>query len=290
MVTTNDLSPDISRARSLWPAAALLGALFFVLFFPVLMEMAREWLFDASSRHGLVALVLTAFLVWRSRSELVKIEARPSLWGWLIMSAALIQLLAGYFGGDFLIMRLSVWISLVGLILAMLGWPFIKALAFPLFVLLWTIRVPLMISTKYTVALEELAELITVTFLKQVAGMALYRDGDSFEISGARLAGVDLFSAMRLATSVCFFALAYAYFADKRIWTRLGLPILSLISFVISVSLAGIVILWVSDRNLEVGNWIQEHLNQWIPAFLALGCTIAVHRLCLLRKQAMERA
>ena len=177
------------------------------------------------------------------------------------------------------------WFSVSGLILAMLGWPFLKVLAFPVFVLLWTIRMPLMISTPLQVALQNLAELFAITFLRLAAGIAVYRDGDAFELSGARLSGVDLFSAMRVMVPVCFFAMAYAYLADKRITWRIGLPVLSLASLVAVASSLGILILWVSDRHIDTGNTLQRWLTGRGAALLALALVVAVHRLALLRRK-----
>jgi exosortase len=271
--------------KNVWGGVAWLGALMVILFFPVLRRMAGDWYLDAGTQHGWFAVAFAAFLVWRMRETLPLIPTRPSVWGWGVMAAALVLLLIGYFGGDFLVMRLSVWFSIIGLIWAMLGGPFLNALAFPLFVLLWTIRVPLLIGTGFVVALQNVAELIAVTVLRQIAGVAVYRDGDSFEISGARLEGVELFSAIRLVVSVCFFAMAYAYLADRRALWRWALPILSIAALVLVASGFGILILWVSDRNVQTGSEFERVLTGRIPALLALGLPIVFHRMVLMRER-----
>ena len=99
------------------------------------------------------------------------------------------------------------------------------------------------------------------------------------DVSGAHLAGVDLFAAMRLMVSVLFVTWAYAYVADRRTAVRVGLPVTAAVALFATSVIAGTAMLVVSDHDVEMGKRLQQYFALWVPALAAILLVVALHRL-----------
>jgi len=72
-------SPSGLAARY-WQAALLATAVV-ILFWPVIVELVGDWFTQADYSHGFFVPLFSAYLIWRRRQDLEKIEAKPSWWG-----------------------------------------------------------------------------------------------------------------------------------------------------------------------------------------------------------------
>src|SRR5580658_203065 len=110
--------------------------------FSILQRLVMQWLIDGDMGHGLFVPVVAAYIVWGRRETLAALRPQPSWWGVAAILWGLAQGYLGTLGADLFLQRTSVLITLFGLLLAAGGAPLIRALAFPLLLLLFMIPLP----------------------------------------------------------------------------------------------------------------------------------------------------
>jgi len=95
-------------------------------------SLVQKWFDDAAFSHGVLILPICAWLAWRKRRELAAVAFEPSVWGALAVAVcALVWLVAR--GSGVLVVEQSAAVALIpALVLAALGWPATRVLAFPL--------------------------------------------------------------------------------------------------------------------------------------------------------------
>jgi exosortase len=274
-ITIKETMIEALRKSPRWPwlAAAWVGALLLILYFPVLQGMFSDWISEPGTRHGLLVPVAVGFAVWKRRAQLESMPVEPSRLGWILLILAFPVYIAGQSAGDFLIPRLSLLISIAGLILALLGWKFWKPLALPLVLLVWAIRPPLVISTPIVTGMRQFAAALLEVTLR-VMDYGVLHDGDTIEIIGSQYSILGLFLGMRLFASALFLFIAYAGLASEKIGTRIAIVILGWTLFMglhVLRALAMIVLERAPDA-MTMG-------REWGVLITALLLTIALHQL-----------
>ena len=113
---------------------ALIAALvtFLITFAGVLRALYRDWLNDDNYSHGILIVPLalrslpgSAARSWRACTP------QPSAVGLVVVVGSLAILVAGTLGAELFLTRISILGMLVGAVLFLLGWPYLRVLAFP---------------------------------------------------------------------------------------------------------------------------------------------------------------
>jgi exosortase len=159
-----------------------------------------------------------------------------------------------------------------------------RTLIFPLFILLFMIRIPLFVYQQMTFPLQIFASKVA-TVLLEVLNIPVMRDGNVLELPSGRLAVIEACSGIRSLLSLTFLSLAYAYVFDGRPWMRVvlffcSIPI-AIAANAIRVTLTGI----LSEYNKELAEGFFHTFEGWLLFMVALAGLIATHRLiCHFRK------
>ena len=120
-----------SPARSVRGAAAALplvaAALFAALYAPVIAPLAKQWWNDPNYQHGLAVPVVSAYLLWRRRAALRAASGpRAFVAGSAAMLAAAVLLVGGTAASELFTARVSLPIMLIGILLILKGWEFVR--------------------------------------------------------------------------------------------------------------------------------------------------------------------
>ena len=137
---------DPVRSMLFWQVG-ILAALFVLLYARLLPELLHE-LFRPTHSYGILVPFITAYLVWKKRHTLRNLTVAPNLWGTVTIFVSLLLFLLGQLMGETLFMRVSMILTLAGLIQACLGNHFLTQLGFPLFYLTLVIPVPFTIANQ----------------------------------------------------------------------------------------------------------------------------------------------
>ena len=219
-----------SSQRIQYGIAGALTLLMFVLFFPV---MWQKW-FESDSyySHGPLIPLVSAYLIWRMRDQLAKLEVLPCWWGLpLLVFGVALRVFAAYEGVNFL-SGFSLVIVLVGLALFLLGRRVAFKLLFPLLFLLAMIPLSQLTITKISYELKTFAAEIASRVLPAI-GVSVHRAGSEIEWVVANAAAVipgrdslivdDVCSGLRSMIALLAFGAVFAYISPCSLRKRLEL-------------------------------------------------------------------
>ena len=261
-----------------WPKIVWFGALWIALFFQVIVVMAKEWASDESMGHGFFVPLVAGYIVWQRRGELVRIEPRPHWFGCVIVAFGFVCLTAGLLGADFFATRIGLLATLYGILLSTVGMPVIRALAFPLLLLLFMIRIPLFIYSQITLPLQIFASSVAEIVLTLV-GIPVLREGNVLELPSQRLSVVEACSGIRSLISLSFLSLVYGYFFENNRWIRIALFLstipIAIFANALRVALTGI----LSEVNTKLAEGVYHSLEGWVIFMIALVSLLATHRI-----------
>jgi exosortase len=259
-------------------AAKVTAALLIACYGPLLAGLARQWMADPDMSHGFFVLPVAAFIVWRRRAELARINPVPNWWGLAIAVFGSVQMLLGTLAAQLFVARTAFLVSLTGAVLFLGGTRALKILAFPLMLLLFLFPIPAIVYARLTLPLQIFASAAAETALNWI-GIPVLRDGNILELPHQRLSVVEACSGIRSLLSLSFLSLIYAYFFDQRVAMRWAL-------------LAATVPIAIAANGMRVtlmglfGAQGAFHLFEgWVMFVVALSLLVTVHQLCLIARR-----
>jgi exosortase len=264
-------------ARIPWAGMACVFALLVVCYFPVLRHLIWQWSNDADMGHGFFVPVIAGYIAWQRRDQILAVKPKPNYWGLLLIAWGAFQLIVGRLGVELFLQRTAFLISFVGAILTICGTEMLRALAFPLFLLLFMIPIPTIIYTRITFPLQIFASRVAELVLGLV-GIPVLRDGNILELASQRLSVVEACSGIRSLLSLTFLALVYSYFFDPKKWMRAALFVATIPIAILAnagrVTITGVLSEWRTD----LAEGFFHSVEGWIIFLVAMVFMIITHR------------
>jgi exosortase len=267
-----------SEAQLPWKQFLWFGGLLIACYAPVLYFLVKQWATDEDMGHGFFAPAIAGYIIWQRRADLSRMTPEPSNWGLLIILWSAVQLMLGTLGAEIFLARTSFLIALVGVILYLCGWKILRAIAFPLSLLLFMFPLPAIIYARITLPLQLFASQVAEMILGWL-GIPVLRDGNVLELASQKLSVVEACSGIRSLLSLSFLSLTYAYFFDKKVWMRWVLlaatiPI-AIAANAIRVTLTGV----LSEIRTDLAQGFFHLLEGWVLFLVALVLLVAFHQL-----------
>ena len=287
------MAPTLEKAapplRS-WSKAAWFGLLLIACYAPILRALVYAWLHNEDMGHGFFVPLVAGFIVWQRREELFSLKPEPNWWGLAVVLAGALLLVVATLGAEVFLARVSFVVTLTGVVWTLGGRPFLKKLAFPLFLLLFMMPIPSVIYTRITFPLQLLASRMAEGAFT-VFSIPVLREGNVLELPSQKLDVVEACSGIRSLLSLTFLALVYGHFFERKNWIRVALffstvPI-AILANAGRVTLTGLLSL-VNPAFTEGA--LHETMGM-VTFFLALIILIAFHQLLVrvARFQARRR-
>jgi len=245
----------------------------------ILTGMVREWFQLDDMGHGIFVPVLSGYIVWANRETIFDSEnpPRPNWWGLLLVVWAFFQAVLGILGADYFIARTAFLLALIGLIVTVGGLETVRKLAFPLFLLLFMIRIPQFVYSQITFPLQILASQLATATLS-VLGVPVMREGNVLELANQTLSVVEACSGIRSLISLSFMALVYGYFVESKVWVRVVLLAAS-IPIAILCNAARITITGLLSQYLhQFAEGVYHSFEGWVMFMVALVILIVFHQ------------
>jgi exosortase len=264
---------SIPLAPLLWFAALLL-----LCYAPMLRALFHQWQSDDDMGHGMFVPVIAAYIAWSRRERLLEIAPKPNSWGLLLVVLASMQLCVASFAGELFLARTAVILAVIGTLLYLRGFETVRALAFPLALLLFMVPLPGIIYKQITFPLQLLASRIAESTL-ELAGITVLRDGNILEFSNLKLSVVEACSGIRSLLSLAFFSLAYSFFCDEKVWMRWVL-LLGTVPIALIANASRIVVSGVAGRySPELAEGVFHFVSSWIIFTAAVTIFLLTHKL-----------
>jgi exosortase len=185
--------------------------------------------------------------------------------------------------------RLSFVIALFGVILYLGGARWIKALLFPLGLLLFMIPIPAIIYAQLTLHLQILASQLG-EMLITLMGIPVLRAGNTLQLPSQTLDIAEACSGIRSLLSLMFLSLVFAYFMDKKVWMRWALLVATVPIAIgangIRVALTGL----LSEIDTKLASGMYHETEGYIVFIVALVALFLTHRLINLAAKRFGKA
>jgi exosortase len=272
-----------------WRLGAL-AFLIFVMYFAILRKLVHDWWTIPDFSHGLLVPFFSAYLFWKNKDVLKSIPPAPSWIGFPIILFALGVLIAGSYGAELFLSRISLLFLLAGVILTFRGWNQFRVLAFPLLTLLLAIPIPAIIFNQITFPLQLLASRIASDILPFL-NVPVLREGNVIYLPAMPLEVAEACSGIRSLMSLGTLAIFYGYFLENSITRRV---ILALFSIPIAVAANALRIVgtgicvqyWDPDKALG----FFHEFSGWVMFMVSLALLYGIHLVMRLFKKKEKPA
>lgn len=292
MVSAPAEPPETEQLRSTtidWASIAWFGALLILCYAPILYRMGVQWANDENMGHGFFVPIIAGYIAWQRRETLAAIPVRSNKWGLALVVWAAFQSLAATLGAELFTARVSFVIALFGTVLYLGGTRWVKALLFPLVLLLFMIPIPAIIYASLTLKLQTLASQLGEIMITWM-GIPVLRAGNTLQLPSQTLDVAEACSGIRSLLSLAFLSLVYAYFTDRRIWMRWALLIatvpIAIAANGIRVAVTGL----MSEINTQLAQGAYHEAEGYIVFIVALVALVLTHRLLVLTAKRYEKA
>ncbi len=208
-------------------AIGTMVAAFCLLYFRPFVDLVGIWLSDENVSHSLLLIPITAWLVWSRRARLVATPRRPTTVGLVLVIGSLLMLLVGTAGVEFFLMRVSAVGVIVGGILYLAGWGWLRVLLFPIGLTALVIPIPPVLFYQLTFPLQVVATKFGVVAL-QFLGIPVFREGNVIWLAHTTLEVTEACSGIRSLLSLFTLAVLYGYFTDPRLPARVAIALSSI--------------------------------------------------------------
>jgi exosortase len=267
-----------ARLAAAWMPLAWFGGLLLILFATIVYGMAYEWVTIEDMGHGMCVPFLAGYAIWCDKDRILSAPTKPSWFGLVPVIIGFVALIAGIRGADFFISRVGFMISLCGIIWTLAGAGFLKQIGFPLFILLFMIRIPTFLYSQITFPLQMLASVLAEHSLTLI-GIPVLRDGNVLELASQRLSVVEACSGIRSLMSLSLLSLVYGHFFDEKRWMRWVLLVASvpiaISANAIRITFTGI----LSEIKKEFAEGFYHSLEGWVIFVVAMVCLLLTHQL-----------
>ncbi|APA68529.1 exosortase A [Janthinobacterium sp. 1_2014MBL_MicDiv] len=183
--------PD-GRRNSALPALLLALAAIVLLYHATFWSMLELWSRSQTFAHGYLIVPICAWLAWRRRARLAALAPQPSAAGLLLLAALGLAWLLADAANVQVVEQYAATAMLPACVLAILGLPAVRLLAFPLAYLF--LAVPF--GEVFLEPLIDFTAAFTVTAL-QLTGVPVFRDGNNFSLPSGNWSVVEACSGLR---------------------------------------------------------------------------------------------
>ena len=264
--------------RQPWVQWAWFGALLIASYAPVLWRLVRQWDSDPDMGHGFFVPLVAGYIVWQKRAQLAALAPAPNWWGLALVVYGGLQLWIATLGAELFLARTAFVISVIGIVLLLGGKDWVRALAFPLFLLFFMIPIPTVVYNSVTFPLQLLASRISTQVL-DLLQIPVLREGNVLELAQQKLSVVEACSGIRSLLSLTFLSLVYGYFFESRVWMRVVLfastiPI-AIVANASRVTLAGI----LTEYKPDLAEGFFHTASGWVIFMVALAILIGLHQI-----------
>ena len=233
-----------------------------------------HWIGSEDYSHGMFVPLISLFLIWQARHRVAVAGIKNSWWGLAVISAGLFLYWISEFATLFALQHVSLWMVIVGLVIALMGVRGARAIAFPLSYLLTSIPLPVFLYASLSSQLQLWSSALGVGYL-QLVGVTAFREGNVIDLGPIQLQVVEACSGIRYLLPLTSLALLCAYLFKDRMWKRVLLVLSSIpISVLVNgfrIGMIGVLVEWYGQGAAE---GFYHLFEGWVLFMASLGLLI----------------
>ena len=232
------------------------------------------WIGSEDYSHGMFVPLISLFLIWQARHRIAAAGAGNSWWGLAVIVTGLFLYWIGELATLYVLQHVSLWMVIVGLVIASIGARRAMAIAFPLSYLLTSIPLPVFLYASLSSQLQLWSSALGVGCL-QLVGVTAFREGNVIDLGPVQLQVVEACSGIRYLLPLTSLALLCAYLFKDRMWKRVVLVLSSIpISIVVNgfrIGMIGVLVEWYGQGAAE---GFYHLFEGWVLFMTSLGLLI----------------
>jgi exosortase len=264
--------------RNIAAIAAVAGAIV-ALYAGTLVSLARQWASDDDFSHGFFVIPLAGYFLWERRNAFREAPIVPSATGLFVLAASLLVFIAGRFGAELFLTRVSLIGVVAGSLLFLYGWRHLRVAIFPLAFLLLMIPLPAIIFNQITFPLQGVAARLGEAVIA-TAGVPVLREGNILQVPGRALEVAEACSGIRSLMSLIMLAVVLGYFTERRTGPRVLIALAAIPIAIIAnagrVAGTGLTAYWMSP---EAADGFFHTFSGWLVFVVALVGLLLVQRM-----------
>jgi exosortase len=196
-----------------------LGIVLLISYLPVLSELVQRWYHDDNYSHGFLVPLVSVYLLWRKKSELAQAPRSANWWGAVVVFAGMALFVVGNAGSEYFTTRVSLVVTVFGLVWLNFGNQIVRRTWFEIFLLLFMIPIPAVVYFSATFPMQLFASKVTV-FLLDGLGMPVFRQGNIIHLPNESLEVAEACSGLRSLISLLAMGAIYGYVTQPRFWAQ----------------------------------------------------------------------
>jgi exosortase A len=270
------------RRQAALAALLLAMAAVVLLYHATFWSMVELWSRSQTFAHGFLIVPISCWLAWRQRARLAALAPQPSRRGLLLLGALGLAWLLADAANVPVVEQYAATAMLPACVLAILGWPAVRLLAFPLAYLF--LAVPF--GEVFLDPLIDFTAAFTVTAL-QWTGVPVFRDGSNFSLPSGNWSVVEACSGLRYLIAALALGALFAHVNFHSARRRLAVMAAALLVPILANGVRAYLIVMLghlSDMRLAVGVdhliygwlffglvalllfWLAARWREWPPA------------------------
>lgn len=222
-----------------------------LLYHATFWSMLELWSRSQTFAHGFLIVPISCWLAWRQRARLAALAPQPSWQGLLLLGALGLAWLLADAANVPVVEQYAATAMLPACVLAILGWPAVRLLAFPLAYLF--LAVPF--GEVFLDPLIDFTAAFTVTAL-QWTGVPVFRDGNNFSLPTGNWSVVEACSGLRYLIAALALGALYAHVHCHSVRRRLAVMAAALLVPILANGVRAYLIVMLghlSNMRLAVG-------------------------------------
>jgi len=198
-------------------ALAIAGAL--LLFASAIGQLYSIWIAQPEYSYGILIPLLSVFLIWRNREQLRGLPFTGSWYGLALIVAGLALRLIGALSTMPAMVHYAMLLVLYGLVLTLTGPAVFRRLLMPLFILVFMVPLPPVLSEQLSAQLQLLSSQLGVLVIR-AAGISVFLEGNVIDLGSFQLEVAEACSGLRYLFPLMTLAFMIAYAFGGPLWKR----------------------------------------------------------------------
>jgi exosortase D (VPLPA-CTERM-specific) len=251
--------------------AALLAA---IAFRSTIFDLIGRWTNEEEYSHGFLVPLVSAWLLWTRRDALLASIAQPAWTGPVLILLAMFMYVIGQLSAIFVLSPLAFVVTLLGIILAVGGFPLLRVAFVPIAFLIFAIPLPHFVEASLSLELQLISSRLGVAFIRFFQ-IPVYLEGNLIDLGTYKLQVVEACSGLRYLFPLFSLSFLATYLFQAPIWQR-ALVLFSSIPITIAMNgfRIGVVGVTVDRWGPRMAEGVLHFFEGWI-IFVACALLLA---------------
>ncbi len=254
-----------------WLCIFIATVLLVIAYWEGLSQLILRWDKQEEYSHGYMIPMITLYFCWLKKDEIIQSKFSPSWIGLIIVVPALAIFLIGEVSALFILIHYSFIAVLFGIALSIMGWPAVKPVLIPLFMLVFAIPIPYFLEATLSANLQLLSSKLGVAFIRWCS-IPVFLEGNVIDLGEFKLQVVEACSGLRYLFPLMSLGFICAYLFDAALWKRAIVFFSTIpITLLMNSFRIGVIGVLVDNWGIDMAEGFLHDFEGWIVFMACMG-------------------